>query len=137
MRYLNDYLDETQTALFDELGIFFAFSPEQFNEGRTEGVKYVQMDGGFLCPKSNIKEFLERYEKVLNTAIAEDVKENGAPGIIEREFFNHEAQLTMDLTDTKAALQPYIDQYPGLFTPEVIREQCRAARNLAIENDWF
>lgn len=32
MKYLSDYIQQPQTALFDELGAFFAFSNKQFDE---------------------------------------------------------------------------------------------------------
>lgn len=42
--------------LFDNLGVFFAFSNQQFEESKTplaEGDKYVQFANGSFVPKSN------------------------------------------------------------------------------------
>jgi len=41
MKYLSDYTEEAQTKLFVEKGVFFAFSKDQFNEQKKEGVDYV------------------------------------------------------------------------------------------------
>jgi hypothetical protein len=41
MKYLTDYTQEAQTKLFEEKGVFFAFSNKQFEEQRKEGIKYT------------------------------------------------------------------------------------------------
>ena len=43
MKYLSDYMNDKQSALFDQYGVFFAFSQEQFLAARKEGVKYVDV----------------------------------------------------------------------------------------------
>lgn len=58
------YIQEKQTQLFNELGLFFAFSKEQFNEGYEAAsvekpVKYVSVGGGAYCPKPNVKALLD------------------------------------------------------------------------------
>ncbi|WP_444823022.1 DUF7659 family protein, partial [Vibrio parahaemolyticus] len=43
MKYLSDYTQQPQTALFDELGAFFAFSNKQFDEAKKKGIEYVSL----------------------------------------------------------------------------------------------
>jgi hypothetical protein len=56
----DNYISEKQTELFNELGVFFAFNKQQFNEGYKEAkvdkpVKYVSFGGGAYCPKPNVQ----------------------------------------------------------------------------------
>ena len=48
MKYLSDYMEHKQTALFKETGAFFAFSNKQFAESKNPKVKYL-----FLLLKVN------------------------------------------------------------------------------------
>jgi len=46
----------TIDTLFETLGVFFAFSNQQFEENKTpllDGDKYVRFASGSYCPKSN------------------------------------------------------------------------------------
>ena len=63
MKYLSHYVQEAQTALFNELGIFFAFGQEQFEEKRAPGVQYVQPSPGMLVPAHNVEKAVEGLEK--------------------------------------------------------------------------
>ena len=44
-----DYL----TPILEANGAFFAFSQSQFDEQKKEGVIYVSMGAGLICPKEN------------------------------------------------------------------------------------
>ena len=50
MKYLSDYMNEKQTALFNRTNSFFAFGDKQFQEQRKEGVKYASLGNGLICP---------------------------------------------------------------------------------------
>lgn len=54
MKYLSHYLEEAQTKAFEKAGAFFAFSNSQFDEKKKDGVKYVDMGAGLICPKENM-----------------------------------------------------------------------------------
>lgn len=41
MKYLSDYTNVAKTELFKEKGVFFAFSQEQFDEQKKEGITYT------------------------------------------------------------------------------------------------
>ena len=88
-------------------GGFFAFSTSQFNEQKTEGVNYAAVVHGMLAPKENIKQLLIELENNFDLIISADLKKNGVKRIIHRELANHEAQITMDISDTVDALSDY------------------------------
>jgi len=137
MKYLSDYMQDAQTALFNELGSFFAFSMEQYNEKAKEGVKYTNMAGGLICPSENVDRMIEGLETIANKAVDQDIKENGPTAIIQREYFNHECQITSDTSDAVEALSTHIERHPEKFTPEQIKATFNKCFELAVKEDWF
>ena len=107
MKYLTDYLEEKQSALFKNYGAFWAFNTSQFEEGIQPGKKYVNLGRGLFAPKENYKEFISALEKVIEDARKEDVAENGKQGIIERELINLEVFYTGNLEEVYDRLKPY------------------------------
>lgn len=107
MKYLTNYIEEAQTKAFDKAGSFFAFSKMQFDEAKKEGVTYVSMGNGLICPKDNSEELVKELIKIGEEGIAQDLKENGKEAIIHRELANHEYCITYDITDTFYALDGY------------------------------
>ena len=106
MKYLSDYMEEQQTALFKTTGTIFAFSPRQFEEGKKEGVTYSNLGQGMLTEKGNEIQVIEGLDTIYKESIALDIKENGDK-IILRELLNHEAFYTGDLQDTIHKLEDY------------------------------
>jgi len=107
MKYLSDYNDEAMTKLFDETGTFFAFNEKHLNEHRQEGVEYVSLGGGMICPKDNAKALIEQLDNIIDAGMKADLAENGKKGVIHRELANHEYSYTYDITDTARALKGY------------------------------
>ncbi len=107
MKYLSTYMQDQQTALFERLGVFFAFSTEQFNEGKKEGVKYYSIGQGMLCPKGSKKELIDELDRIYKECIQQDLSENGREGVIKRELGNHECYYTGDITDCVDKLEDY------------------------------
>ena len=107
MKYLNDYMEDKQTALFKSTGAFFAFSNERFMEEYKKGTKYINCGAGLMCEKDNYKELAAGLKQISMDAIAEDIKDNGIDGIIIRELYNHEAFYTMDTYDTYQTVKQY------------------------------
>lgn len=106
MKYLQDYIQDKQTALFDELGVFFAFSKEQFEEGvekhgdkKPEGTKWASMGMGMYLPSVNVDEFIKRHKKIAAEGIKQDLAENGRSGVLQRELANYEVDYTGDIHD--------------------------------------
>jgi hypothetical protein len=131
MKYLSHYTEQGQTELFNSLGAFFAFSQSQLDEAKKEGVTYVSMGSGLICPKDNAKELMLGLESNHAQGIAADIAENGIEAIIQRELGNHEAQITGDLDDTMRALEGY-----GV-TEAQVKEGYKTFYDLCVENDCF
>lgn len=107
---------DKQTELFNKIGLFFAFSNEQFHENKTplkEGEKYVSIGCGGYLPKSNLEAFkigikeLDKWEK------QEIKKSKELDNAIKFEINNYECFYTHDL-----------DPVFNLF-PEVKKEHIR------------
>lgn len=137
MKYLSNYMEQAQTDAFEKFGAFFAFGSEQFKEKQKQGVEYVNMGYGLICPKENAKQLNDTLDSIYIEAVKLDVSENGAAKIIEREYFNHETQLTGDKSSMLAAISGHVEQFPELFTPELIAQTCKDCFSLAVKNDWF
>jgi hypothetical protein len=117
MKFLQDYQEEKQSALFERLGAFFAFSNEQFNEAKKPNVKYYNCGAGLICPKENAAELMKELADIHKAAIKQDLEENGKEAIILRELYNHECFYTGDYSDCVEKLK----LYPGI-TPEDIKK---------------
>ncbi|NOH36598.1 DUF7659 family protein, partial [Vibrio chagasii] len=107
MKYLSHYIQNKQTQAFDEAGAFFAFSNQQLDESKKEGVKYASLGMGLICPVDNAKQLMTRLDSIVQEGIAEDIKENGKKAIIRRELFNHECFYTNDICDCVEKLEGY------------------------------
>lgn len=95
--------------LIEECGIFFAFSREQFEEGKKkinleEGEKLVDIGfGGFIAEK-NIDKYLEGLKKI-DLEFKEAMKDEEArKNYILYELNNHEAFYTGSIESTLEAL---------------------------------
>jgi hypothetical protein len=122
MKYLSSYVEAAQTKLFADTGTFFAFSQKQFDEGKKEGINYVSLGGGLICPKENVTELTEGLETIQQAGMAQDLAENGKDAIILRELHNHESFYCGDIEDTVYALEDY-----GITRTEIIAVYDRVA----------
>tara|TARA_R100000005_G_C4966105_1_gene180861 strand:+ start:312 stop:692 length:381 start_codon:yes stop_codon:yes gene_type:complete len=108
MKYLSEYMEERQTQLFNETNSFFAFSMEQFNEQKKEGITYVNLGHGMICDKRHVKALLDGLDTIYKDSIALDLKENGKENVTKRELSNHECYYTGDISpDCVDALKDY------------------------------
>jgi len=119
---LTKYIEKKQTDCFKKHGVIFAFSNKQFEEQKQNNVTYVSLGGGTLCPKNNVKKFIEDHSDIIKAGIAQDIKENGKANIIERELANYECYYTGDIENCVEALEDY-----G-FTHEDVLEVYRETR---------
>lgn len=115
MKYLNDYTEDQITKVMDQHGAFFAFSNQQFDEKKKDGVKYISCGAGLICPKENAVQLLKDINDVGEKGIQQDVGENGREAIIKRELANHEAYYTGDVDSTVDALEGY-----GITREEIV-----------------
>ena len=113
--------DEEQrklSELFKMLGIFFAFSTEQFNSQKQEGVKYVSAGAGMIIPVANVEEFSKQFDK-----LNEDTREQYDMNITMDEYilfelYNHEA---MDTGDLEYSFEAITQEYPECTMEDVER----------------
>jgi hypothetical protein len=137
MKTLSDYIETAQAEAFKKYGAFFAFGNRQFDEKKQPGVVYVDMGAGLICPKQNAPHLHSELIKIGEEGIHQDVRENGAEAIIQREYFNYETQLTMDTTRVDESMDEYAELYPDLFTNEIRQLVYKRCFEKAVENDWF
>lgn len=126
---MSNYVQEKQTELFNELGVFFAFSNKQFDEQKQEGVEYCTvLSAGDCVPKDKASEFAKRLAQIHKEGREKLLAEKGIEQIIEDELVNHECFYTGDVTDAFDALAGY----------EVTLEQVQAVyRKVAHKySDW-
>lgn len=107
MTTLHSIIQDKQTAVFEEMGAFFAFSKEQFERQREPDTKYVNLGAGLIVKKGNEVQLIDKLDSIYSDGIVEDVRINGIPKIIRRELLNHECFITMSIEDTKTALEGY------------------------------
>jgi len=107
MKYLQDYMNEKQTKLFEETGTFFAFGNKQYKERAKKGIKYVNMGNGMITEKPNVEKLINGLHEIYQDAIQEDIKENGKDAIILRELENHECFYTGNIDDALHKLEDY------------------------------
>ena len=117
MKYLSDYMEAEQTALFNRTGTIFAFSDKQFEEQAIKGKKYSRIGQGMLTQKGNEMKVIESLEKIYQQAIIQDIKENGIKGVIQRELENYEVYYTNDLEPAMEALK----DYPEITQQDIIK----------------
>ena len=131
MKSSSDYTQDKTSALFSRLGVFFAFSSEQFEKSQVKDVVYINMGAGMVCPKENVKELTDEFQKIIKEGREEDLSENGRVGIIHRVLANYETQITGDIGDTVDALEDY-----GI-TREEIQAEYQSFYQKCVDNDWF
>ena len=131
MKTLNEYIEEAQTRAFDEAGAFFAFSKKQFDEKKQDGVKYVDMGYGLICPKEKVEWLVDELDNIHKRGIEQDIKENGIKKIIHRELANYETQISGDITEVINTLEPY-----GI-TEDQIKKEYKEFYAECVKNDWF
>ena len=131
MKYLTNYTDQKATKAFDKAGAFFAFSKKQFDEEKKENVNYMNLGSGLICPEENAISLTAEVEAIVKNGIEQDMAENGAKAIIHRELANHEAQISMSITDTVEALE----EYP--ITREDVNAEWKEYFDYCIDNNYF
>lgn len=96
---------DKQSALFKEMRVFFAFSKEQFDEQKQEGVQYYSMNYGMLISKNNCEAFMEAHAKLVEEKRAECKARVSRDEYILYELHNHESFYTGDTSDALNAVR--------------------------------
>ncbi len=105
------------SELIKSCGVFFAFSNEQFEQGKTplaEGDKYVSMGMGGYMPKSQVSNWINGMKDV-DKWYKKAVKDNKArKSLIAYELGNYECWYTGDI-------EPALNALGEGYTPEEVR----------------
>jgi len=115
MKFLQDYMEERQSAAVTEAKGFYAFGDDQVKEGLAKypGLTIedlTSLGAGLICEKSRAKKLIEDLYTIAKEAMQQDLKENTLEGVILRELWNHEAYEAFDTESTWDAVQ----FYPGI-----------------------
>jgi hypothetical protein len=119
--------------LFEQLGVFFAFSSKQFDDAKTplaEGDKYVQFANGSFVPKSNYDKLVAGFDAAEAT-MREQINANdlGEDEVLA-ELENQEAFYTGSIESTMEALG---DDYSREFVKSVYFKN----QNKYDDQGWF
>jgi len=127
--------DEEFSKLCVKYSAGYAFSNEQLAELIAKfGIaneKLVNLGGGLLLPKKNVKLFLEEYNEISDKFVKNELADKGKKNIILYELANHECQITMDYSDVVEVCSAY-----GITEQEVANEWDDYYRK-CLENDNF
>ncbi len=123
IRQLKNEQQEKVNQHLTNCGVFFAFSNEQFEQGKTplaEGDKYVSIGSGGYMPKSKVEEFRKGMADI-GTWYKNAVKSNKARiANIIYELGNHECWYTYDIQPALDALGP---EYSAAEVMEVFNKE--------------
>ena len=124
MKTLSDYTKEAHTDIFNSLGAFFAFSDNQFDMNKEEGIEYCSLGGGLIVPKEKANELSKGLVSISKKGKEQDLAENGIKAIIRRELFNYESFYIGDISDCVEALASY-----GIEREDIQREYSNILAN--------
>lgn len=108
---------ERYSKLFDDCGVFWAFSKEQFEKNKTplkDGDKYVSIGGGGYLPKGNFDK-LQAGLTAVKKWKAEAMRAVKAEEAILHELNNFECFYSCELDDV-------VEVFEGKYTVEEIRK---------------
>jgi len=131
MKSKSSYHEKAQTAAFEKNGAFFAFSNSQLNEKKVDGITYVNIGAGLICPKDNADNLVEELTEAHDLGIKADLAENSVRDIIWRELANYETHISGDFSDAVDSLKDY-----GI-SEEQIAQEFKPHMQHCIDNDCF
>lgn len=107
MKKLSDYTNTKISALFEEMGAFFAYSELQYEEEKKEGIEYVALGGGLIVPKENAEKLMKGLDDIQEAGIKQDLEENGKEAIIKRELESKEVFEDGSIDEAVSSLKRY------------------------------
>lgn len=118
--------------LFTACGVFWAFSNEQFAEGKKEhpvkeGEKYTSIGSGGFMPSANYPQ-LEKGLKDIKKWYKQAMKEVKSEQAILHELNNYECFYSCDIDDV-------VEYFEGKYTIEEIRKVYRKYTNLNLQTE--
>jgi hypothetical protein len=71
MKTLNNYTEQPIAEAMTKAGAFFAFGNKQFDEQKKEGIKYISMGMGLICPKENADQLAKDMDEAIKKGKAD------------------------------------------------------------------
>lgn len=106
------------SAMFEEFGVFFAFSKQQFEQSRKAGIEYVSGFADMIIPKDNVKLVGQRL-KLIHEEVTTLMREHiPMEKYILYELHNHEAFYTGEMDDVLELAKSY---YPDCTLDDVYK----------------
>ena len=104
-------MQDKLSAIFDELGVFFAFSDKQFKQGKKEkGIKddekIVSIHAGGYIPSKNAKAYIKKTNDLM-VWLEKEVKKLNPEKVIDYELSNYESYYSGDLLPAYEVLKGY------------------------------
>lgn len=106
------------SAMFEEFGVFFAFSKQQFQQSRKEGVEYVRGIADMIIPKDNVKLVSQRLELIYEEVNALMREHIPMEEYILHELHNHKAFYTDEMAKVWELTKSY---YPDCTLDDVYK----------------
>ncbi len=128
MKYLSNSMEKKRTELFKRTCAFYAFTRQQFVEGKLRNnldkdVVLVTLREYFYVPRKYVEELREGLEEIEKERIREDLKENSIETIIKREMYNYGQFWEYNIDELHEKLKDYRDitrkKIRKVFTKEV------------------
>lgn len=104
------------SSIYDELGIFYAFSTDQFNKRKVDGVTYLRGASGMLIPKENTEQYTSKMKEHFSNVKKDFQNTIDVNDYIKYELANHEAYYTGDWIDVLPMVQDY---YPTVTEEDI------------------
>lgn len=105
------YKEAAQTALFENLDAFFAFSNSQLEDNLSrlsrKKSEMVSLGQGLICPKENATAVFKGLENIEAKSRQLRLVESTPDQIITEEMANYECQITGDYSEVKKRLEDY------------------------------
>ena len=131
MKYLTQFIEKPMNKLLDDCGAFYAFSQKQLDEQKQDGIKYINIGMGLICPSENVEKFIIKSDLIFKEGIKKDIKEHGKKRIIWRELGNYETQINGELDTVYDVLKDYN------ITEEEIKKEFKKYYEYCIREDLF
>lgn len=130
LQKINKETQAAATVLFDEMGAFFCFSRDRFNELRKPNTDYTEVYAGLICPVENKVELMKKLDKVYDDGRKRELETVGKIPIIEHQLYNHECFYTYDIEPVIERLKPY-----GITADEIQTKFSEICQKISDEAD--
>lgn len=118
IKQIHEEQQKKLSIMFEEFGVFFAFSKQQFEQSRKEGVEYVSGFAGMIIPKANVKLMYERLDRIHEEVTALMREHIPIEEYILYELYNHEAFYTGEVDEVLKLAKSY---YPDCTLEDIYK----------------